>query len=193
MFVSRFQLITSAMIGFMALTAPAQQTSYPKEIRGYKVERAAVEMKKIGKDDKPFQSDPDTLIRFGEARLVNATPFVINMEIPMVVAPVAQKGHVDFLVFEDMVVNGTPVEIEEYKHEFDLPNKHELELKHPLRFTINVPNAMLAAIGEWTNSKERWPVTGRVYVFGRYQKFLVTFKRTIPVELDLTMRNPLHK
>ena len=200
MFVTHFMNHTGfqialaiGLIGLLPSATHLQQPTYPKEIRGYKVERAAVEMKKTTKDAQPFESDPDNLIRFGEVRLASATPVGIKMEIPIVVAPVTQKGHVDFLVFEDIVVNGTPVEIDEYKHEFDLPNHHELELKHPLRFTINTPNLMLAALSEWTNSKERWPVTGRVYVFGRYKKFLMTFKRTIPVELDLTMRNPLHK
>jgi hypothetical protein len=36
-----------------------------------------------------------------------------------------------------------------------------------------------------------WPVTGRVYVFGRFKKFLFSFKRVVPVELSLTLPNPL--
>ena len=51
-------------------TNPATQ----KEIRGYKVERAAVEMKKDKDKNGPFNPDPDTLIRFGEARLAGVTP-----------------------------------------------------------------------------------------------------------------------
>jgi hypothetical protein len=162
----------------------SQQSVYPKEIRGYKVERAAVEMKKAKKA-------PDALIRLGEARLARVTPLGISLEIPIVVAPVAQKGHVDFLVFEDMVVNGTQVQIDEYHRAFDLPNRRELVLSEPLRFYVYLPNAMLAALGEWTDSKQTWRITGRVYVFGKYKRFLFTFKRAIPVELDLTIRNPL--
>jgi len=52
---------------------------------------------------------------------------------------------------------------------------------------------MLDAIGEWTDWKETWPVTGRVYVFGKFKKSLFSFKRCVPVELDLTMRNPLRE
>jgi len=177
----------------------SQQRTYPKEIRGYKVERSAVVMKKDQdkkdkKDDnQPTVSNPDGLIRFGEPRLAVPTALGIRLEIPIVVAPVTQKGHVDFLMFEDMVVNETPVEIDEYKRSFDLPNKKEMVLHEPLRFTVNLPNAVLGVLGELTVPKETWRVTGRVYVFGRYKKFLFTFKRTIPVELDLTMRNPLRK
>ena len=174
-----------------------QQKAYPSEIRGYKVERAAVQLKKNSSKTQPtsqtYDSNPDELIRFGQPKVMKVTPLGVKLEIPVVVSPVTQKGKVDFLLFENMVVNGTPVEIEEYKHSFSLPNNKDLVLDHPLKFTVNVPNTILAAIGEWTNSKERWLVTGRVYVFGRYKKFLFTFKRTIPVELNLTIRNPMRK
>jgi hypothetical protein len=171
----------------------SQQRTYPKEIRGYKVERAAVEMKKDEKPNGPFQSDPDTLVRFGEARLSGVTPFGIKLEIPLVIAPVTQKGRVDVLMFEEMVINGTPVEIEDYVREFDLPNKTERILDEPLRLSVNLPHAMLAGIGELTQAKETWPVTGRVYVLGHYKKFLFTFKRAVPVEIDLTIKNPMRK
>ena len=111
--------------------------------------------------------------------------------MPIVVSPVKQSGHIDFLMFEDMVVNGTSVEIDEYHRAFDLPNKEPLTLREPLRIYIYIPSALLAAIGEWSDSKETWPVTGRVYVFGKFKKYLVSFKRCIPVELNVTMRNPL--
>jgi hypothetical protein len=166
-----------------------QQRTYPKELRGYKIERTTVEMKKARKGE----SNPDELIRFGEARFASITPLGISLAIPIVVAPVIQKGHVDFLLFEDMVVNGTSVQIDEYHRGFDLPNKKDLVLKEPLKFYVYLPSAVLAALDEWTNSKESWRVTGRVYVFGRYKKYLFTFKRSIPVELDLTIKNPLRK
>src|SRR5215204_3063879 len=179
----------------------SQTPTYPKDIRGYKVERTAVEMKRdqSTKNDKknnnngPVDSDPNSLIRFGEPELAKLTPLGIRLDIPIVVGPVTQKGHVDFLLFEDMVVNGIPVRIDEYRRGFDLPNKDDLVLDKPLKFTVNLPNAMLGVLGEVIDSQETWLVTGRVYVFGRYKKFLFTFKRTIPVEINLTMRNPLRK
>jgi hypothetical protein len=92
-----------------------------------------------------------------------------------------------------MVVNDIPVQIDEYHRSFDLPNKEELTLREPVKFYIYLPNAVLAAIDEWSNSKERWLVTGRVYVFGNFKKSIFSFKRCIPVELNLTMRNPLRE
>lgn len=201
--------------------ASAQTRTYPKEIRGYKVERRVVEVKKPEKQNgKPGtnsgtnpatnqsqsgsnssdgqtssasdpESDEDALIQFGKPQLARVTPLGITFEVPIVVSPVNQSGHIDFLMFEDMVVNGSSVEIAEYHRSFDLPNKGPLTLRDPLRFYIYLPSAVLAAIGEWSDSKETWLVTGRIYVFGKFKKGPFPFKRYIPVELKVTMRNPL--
>ena len=188
-------IITLAVFAPAAL---AQTRSYPKEIRGYKVERAVVELKKPKRNSKQRDaenqrddSDIDQLIDFGQPQLARVTPLGVTLEIPIVVAPIKQSGHVEFLVFEDMVVNGTSVEIDEYHRDFDLPNKHPLTLQKPVRVYLYLPQAALATIGELTDSKQTWPVTGRVYVFGKFKKGIFSGKRCVPVELNLTMRNPL--
>jgi hypothetical protein len=182
------------------LPAQAQTQGLPKEIRGYKVEHAVVEVKKQKKpSDKTAgqqtgsELDTNALIGFGDAQVAGLSPLGISLVIPMVVAPVEQKGRVDFLVFEDMVVNGTSVQIDEYQRSFELPNKEPLTLPNPVKFYIYLPSVVLAAIDEWGNSKDRWLVTGRVYVFGKFKKSFVSFKRCIPVELNFTMRNPLRE
>ena len=200
----------------IATSVIAQTRSYPKEIRGYKVERTVVEIKKpetkdaassgdksrdgnqnaansAGQvnDQSNSDADVDALIKLGKPQLARVTPLGVTFEVPIVVAPVKQSGHIDFLLFEDMIVNGTSVEIDEYHRAFDLPNKQPLTLREPLRFYIYLPNAVLAGIDEWTNSKETWPVTGRIYVFGKFKKGWFSFKRCVPVELNVTMRNPL--
>lgn len=181
------------IVTFVTAPALAQTRTYPDKIRGYKVERTVVEMKKpegqtngTGSD-----SDVDSLIKLGDPKVARVTPLGITFEVPIVVAPVKQSGHVDFLVFEDMNINGRSVDIDEYQHEFELPNKKPATLKSPLRIYIYLPNALLAALGEWTESKDTWPVTGRVYVFGKFKKSIFSFKRVVPVELNMTMKNPL--
>ena len=181
------------ILGYLLLccsVAQTQQTNYPREIRGYKVERTAVEVKQNGRKSN---APPNTLLRFGEAKLARVTPLGITLEIPLVISPITQKGRVHELLFQDIVVNGTPVQIDDYLRPFDLPNKRDLVLKEPLSFFVSLPNTMLAGISELADSKDTWPVTGRVYVLGRYKKFLLTFKRAVPVEIDLTIKNPLKK
>ncbi len=208
----RFVAISCVVLIFVSslTTVWPQVRTYPKEIRGYKVERTVVEIKKPEtkssksgsnsqnrNDAKQSDStdssagDVDELIQLGKPQLERITPLGITFEVPIVVAPVKQSGHVDFLVFEEMVVNGTSVNIDEYHRVFDLPNRQPLTLREPLRFYIYLPSAMLAALGDWSDTKETWPVSGRVYVFGKFKKGLFSFKRVVPVELNLSMRNPL--
>lgn len=207
--------------GALGVSVPAQTREYPKEIRGYKVERTAVELRGSTNQPKttssrtpattdqnpppvvppapqtssspvaPPPDDVDQLITFGRPSVARVTPLGISLHVPVVVAPIKQSGHVDFLLFEDMTVNEHSVEIDEYHRGFNLPTKKPLTLHEPLQFYIYLPVAALAAIDEWSNSKDTWPVSGRVYVCGKYRKFLFSFKRCVPVELDLTMRNPL--
>ncbi|HEX8139045.1 MAG TPA: hypothetical protein VF544_15865 [Pyrinomonadaceae bacterium] len=173
----------------VAATTPR---AYPKEIRGYKLARAKVEIKKSKDGPGQAGTDADALIQFGEPRIAGMTPLGITLEVPVTVAAVKQGGRVDFLSFEDMVVNGTPVTIEDYMRSFKLPNKSPVLLPEPVRVFISTPRALLGALGEWNSSKEVWPVTGRVYVFGHFKKFLgFTFKRVVPVELNATLPNPL--
>ena len=175
--------------GVCAMAAQAQSLTYPKEIRGYKVERAVIELK----DSKTPVGTENDLIRLGDPQGVSMSPLGITLEIPIVVSPVKQKGKVDFLVFEEMVVNGTSVQIDEYHRAFALPNKNPLTLREPLKFSVYLPNAVLAALGELRDSKEKWVISGRVFVFGRFKKSIFSFKRCIPIELDLTIQNPLKR
>lgn len=185
------------------LVGPAQTPrAFPKEIRGYKLQRAKVEIKKPrdakGQDHStgsaaatPATTEADALIQFGEPRIAKMTPLGITMEVPVTVSAVKQGGRVDFLTFEDMVVNGTPVTIEDYMRPFDLPNKQAVLLPEPVQVFISTTRALLGALGDWNTSKDVWPVTGRVYVFGRFKKFLFSFKRVVPVELNLSLPNPM--
>jgi hypothetical protein len=166
---------------------------YPKEIRGYKVELAKVEIRKPAKagDTAEGQDDEETLIQLGEPKVTSLSPLGIGLEVPVRVAAVKQGGRVDFLTFEEMTVNGTSVTVNEYQHSFDLPTREPVNLSQPVSIYISTPRALLGALGEWSQPKDIWPVTGRVYVFGRFKKFLFKFKRVVPIELNLSFRNPL--
>ena len=96
-----------------ASPASAQTRDYPKEIRGYKVERAVVEVKRSDakeiksgdksqtpqqtsananeQTDNQTRSDPDTLIQLGKPQLARITPLGVTVEVPIVVAPVKRS------------------------------------------------------------------------------------------------------
>ena len=167
----------------------------PDEIRGYKVQRAQVSVKREGaksSDPKvPVEDGSDAMVQVGEPRLVSIRPFGITFEVPITVAALDKGGEVDFLVFEDIKVNGSAVTIEEFQQKFSIPNKKPADLPAPILVYISTPTALIGAVSEWRNSKETWPVSGRVYVFGRFKKFIFKFKRVVPIDFDLLIDNPL--
>ena len=198
-------------VGSLATLAIAGQsnlkTDLPKEVRGYKVHRAEVELQKTAdakKEDKgdsrkrraeeepEYQQDEPLLVRLGEPKLVSASPLGVTFDVPVIIGAIKQQGEVDRLVFEDMRVNDIAVNIDDYAHKFKLPNKEPLTLQPPLRIFVSTPQAVLRTIDELLNSKQTWPVTGRVYVCGHFKRFLFKFKRAVPVELNTSIRNPVN-
>jgi hypothetical protein len=163
----------------------------PKEVRDYKVERAQVEVKRARNPRNERVEDPEIPLRLGEALLVRVSPLGVTFDVPVIVAAVKQEGDVEQLVFEDIRVNDMPVTVDDYLHPFALPNRQPLTLAPPLRVFVSTPRALLSTIDELLNSREVWPVTGRVYVCGRFKKFLMKFKRAIPIELRASINNPL--
>ncbi len=208
----KYQSLLIMMVLLSAFVVIAQQTNedtarpMPKEVRGYKIHRAQVEMKKPGESGKKkpdneseqekFEKDEydetePLLVRLGDPKLVEVTPLGVTFDVPVILAAVKQQGDVDLLVFEDMKVNDIPVTLDDYVHPFKLPNKEPLTLAPSVRIFVSTPQAVLRTIDEVFNSKEVWPVTGRIYVCGHFKKFLFTFKRAVPVELQTSIRNPV--
>ena len=198
-------LLTSALVA-LAQTNEGTTRPMPKEVRGYKIHRAQVEMKKPSESGKKkpdkksekekFERDEydetePLLVRLGDPELVGVTPLGVTFDIPVILAAVKHQGDVDLLVFEDMKVNDTPVTLDDYVHPFKLPHKEPLTLVPSVRIFVSTPQAFLRTIDDVFNSKEVWPVTGRIYVCGKFKKFVFTFKRAVPVELETTIRNPL--
>jgi hypothetical protein len=208
MTVCSYRCFLILLVLTFAITVSAQQSNestksdaLPKEIRGYKIHRAQVELKKPKESDKKkpngksetdeYDETEPLLIRLGEAQLVSATPLGVTFDVPVVLAAVKQEGDVDRLVFEDMSVNDTPVNIEDYVHAFKLPNKEPLSLAPPVRIFVSTPQALLRTVDELLNSKEVWQVTGRIYVCGHFKNYLLKFKRAVPVEVQTSINNPL--
>lgn len=204
------KLIIACAISTVAISIAGQSNnnqSLPKEVRGYKVHRAEVELKKTAdakNEDKgdsrkrrtaeepDYQQDEPLLVRLGEPKLVSASPLGVTFDVPVIIGAIKQQGEVDRLVFEDMQVNDIAVNIDDYAHKFKLPNKEPLTLQPPLRIFVSTPQAVLRTIDELLNSKEQWPVTGRVYVCGHFKRFLFKFKRAVPVELNTSIKNPVN-
>jgi type II restriction enzyme len=163
----------------------------PTEIDGYKVETAKVEVKRPG--DANSAGGADAVVKIGPPQVARVTPLGVTLEILLTVNPVKQGGRVERLRFENVKVNDTDVDIDDYVAAFDLPGKKPLQLKYPVRVFVSAPGALANVVGNIWREKETWPVSGRVYVFGRFKKFLLKFKRVVPVDFSLTIPNPLRR
>lgn len=205
----RKSALASLLLSLTLLVSSQAQKSeneYPKEIRGYKVTAAKVEVKRqkdsqtnnkdqSSNDDKKQTPngavETDALVQIGEPKLVRVTPLGVTFEIPVTVSAVKQGGKVNLLVFENMSVNNTIVTMEDYTTSFDIPNEAAKDLPHPITVFVSTPNAVANIFGEVMNSQKTWPVKGRVYVCGHYNKFIFKFKRAVPIEIDTSITNPL--
>lgn len=190
----------------------------PKTVRGYKVERVQIKLKgraskeKVeggngkggsssdGADDKSRDRNAEggddaeaarELIRFGEPRVVSFSLFKIELDFPVEIAAVEQRGRIDRLVFEEITINGVPVEVADYTSAFQLPNNQSLRLPEPLRVTVTTPRALLATFEELRTPKNDWKIVGRIYALGKFNKLFFTFRRAVPIELDLSVPNPI--
>lgn len=163
----------------------------PDEIRGYKVHRRAKVSVGTPAGEKKSKEDSNVAVKFDAPELVEITPLGATLEVFAELTVFGQSARVDFLAFRDFRVNNLKVEIEEYKTPFEIEKNKPLRLKKPVRIFIGAAQAVKGGLREVLRSEDRWPVTGRVFVFGKFRKFGFNFKRVVPVDANLEIANPL--
>lgn len=192
--LSRFFLKMSVFLclcgvfAFSSVSVSAQDL--PDKIRGYKVYDAKIS---VGTNDD--KTDPKTKsaasVKVGEPELIEVTLSAITFELSAEISGFEQSGTVDFLTFRDFRVNDLPVEIEDYTESFEFKKNQSVKLPKPARISLGAAQALRGAIRESKQSKPEWLVTGRVFVFGRFKKFGFSFKRVVPVAVNIKIKNPL--
>jgi len=162
----------------------------PKEIRGYKVYQTKVSV--VTPTEKTAAKDQSEMfVKVGEPRLVDVSLTRIAFELSAEINSSAQTGTVDFIAFHDFRVNGLTVEVEEYRESFEFRKNRSIDLSKPLKIFISAGQALHGALNETEKSKDEWTVTGRIFVFGRFKKSFFKFKRVVPIEINLKIKNPL--
>jgi len=162
----------------------------PNEIRGYKVYRAEISVKnKIEKNGATDKSE--TFVKIGEPEIVDVSLTGITLEISAEIESSSQSGTVDFLTFHDFRADNLALEVEEYKESFQLEKNKAVILPKPIKIFLSTKQTLRGAFKEMKESKEEWTVTGRVFVFGRFKKSFLKFKRVVPIEINLKIKNPL--
>jgi hypothetical protein len=104
---------------------------------------------------------------------------------------VPQTGRVDFLTFHDFRINGLPITIDEYREPFKFQKGRPVYLPQPLEINVGTIELLRAARKGSDEFRGEWTVTGRVFVFGKFRRFGMEFRRVVPVDIDLKIKNPL--
>lgn len=175
---------------FLLSFSLAHAQDFPKEIRGYKVQRAKIAVKT--KSEKTETKDKSEVsVKIGEPELIDVSLTGIKFEISAEIESLEQSGTVDFLTFQDFRVNDLKVDVEEYKESFEIKKNQTVALPKPIEIFIGTTQTLRGALKETKESKDEWTVTGRIFVFGRFKKSFLKFKRVVPIEINFKIKNPL--
>lgn len=175
---------------FFIFFANADAQKLPKEIRGYKVQRAKISIKNES-EKSGATHESEAFVRVGEPELIDVSLTGIRFALSAEIDSLGQSGTVDFLTFHDFRVNGLKVEIEEYKDSFHFKKGEKIVLPKPIEIFVGAGQTLLAAMKEAKESKMEWTVTGRIFVFGQFKKSFLKFKRVVPIEINLKIKNPI--
>jgi hypothetical protein len=185
-------LLSFVSVGFVILLyfPFALSQDLPKEIRGYKLYKTKISVKNAA--DKTTEKEPfEAAVKVGEPDLVDVSLTGITFEITAEIKAFEQSGKVDFLTFQDFHVNGLEVEVDEYRARFAFKKGEIILLPKPARLFLGTGQVLKAAWKEMTESRKEWRITGRVFVFGKFRKMGFNFKRVVPVDIDLNIKNPV--
>lgn len=179
---------------FILLTAamPLSAQNLPDRILGYKVHKTNIT---VDNSANAFQDNgkSDALVSISEPKLEDVSLTGITLSVFAAIKALDQSGKVDFLTFHDFRVYGIPVEIEKYDTPFSFTKNEPVNLPKPATLFLPTTRLLKAAWNETTNAKDTWDVTGRIFVFGKFRKMGFNFKRVVPVDVRLTIKNPLKK
>ncbi len=177
-------LIAFAVCSILSFSVSAQEL--PKKIRGYKVHQEVIVLTSNGSKET------------GKPHIVVGTPTVSDISLSGVTLAImgeleaaGHDGRVELMSFHDFRVNNVAVEVAEFSIPFTVSKRGKTSLPAPATVFLPTTNILNAAWKEMTESREDWSITGRVFVFGRFKKFGFSFRRVIPVDVRLKIKNPL--
>ena len=186
----KFAATTAGFI--LLLLAPvAFSQTLPSKIRGYKVYDTKIIV--VNEDDIDAKNvDANAAVRLLKPKIASVGLTGVTVEVIAEMTPLDRSGSVDMMTFKDFRVNNIPIEIDEYNAKFEFKKGEKITFVKPARVSINTANIAKGAYKELVDSKEDWIISGTVFVFGKFKKFGIGFKRVIPVRIDLKIKNLLH-
>ncbi|MBP6003863.1 MAG: hypothetical protein KA746_10560 [Pyrinomonadaceae bacterium] len=181
----------STIIIFLVLLASASTAfgqALPKKILGYKVYQADIT---IGSTTSVGTKGQDASVLISPPSIVDLGWNGVTIEINGSLSAIQQSGRVDFITFRDFTINGVPVDVQEYRHSFAFKRGVGTSLPRPAQALVRTSSLAKAAFKEIIETKDEWAISGTALVFGRFNKYGMSFKRVVPVNVHLTIPNPV--
>lgn len=172
------------------LIVPTIAQDYPEKIRGYKVHKTKISVKNVGEKTSD-KDDSEAFVTIGEPKVTDVSITGVTLEITVEMFAVEHKGKIEFLTFKDFRVNGMSVDIAEYQNPFEFEKNKKIALPKPVTIFVRTDQSVLGVLGQVVSPKEKWDVTGTVFVFGKFKKSGFNFKRVIPVQVNIKIKNPI--
>ena len=172
----------SALIFLVVIAAFGFSQDLPSKIRGYKVYKKAVS---VTSTDGPAGS-----LKISTPSVEDVSFSSVKVAVTIGMDGVSETGRVDFLTFHDFKINGIPVTIDEYIEPFGFKKGQTVSLPKPLEINVGTIHLLDAARKGTDAFRGEWSVTGRVFVFGKFRKYGMKFRRVVPVDIDLRIKNP---
>lgn len=177
------------MAAFLLCALSAAAQDWPDKINGYKVYDSKISI--TTSDLLTDSTDNAAHIKLTDPKLADISLSGAIIEIGATVTSTKQSGNIDVVTFRDIFVNGFRVDVEDYKHKFVFKKGESTALPKPARITLKTSSLPRAVYNELMGSKTELSVTGTAFVFGKFKKMGFSFKRVVPVKLDLRVKNPL--
>jgi len=167
------------------LISSAQSQELPKKIRGYKVHSEILTLR-----NEP-RSKGQPFVVVGQPSVMDISISGVSLAVTAELSSAGYEGRVDMLSFRDFTINGLPVEVRDLNIPFNIEKTGSTVLPGPATVFLPTSKVLRAAWSEVTNSKDEWDIRGRIFVFGKFKKFGFNFKRVVPVDVQLRIKNPL--
>jgi hypothetical protein len=168
----------------LSLVSNAQTTELPKKIRGYKVHSETLKItNEPAAEGKPY-------VVVGRPNVSNISISGVTLAVSAELRSAGYEGRVDRVSFRDFTVNGLAVEVRDLESPFDIEKTGTTVLPGPATIFLPASKVLRGAWSEVTNSKNEWTVNGLILVFGKFKKFGFSFKRVVPVDVQLRIKNP---
>src|SRR5690606_274678 len=175
-------------LGSAAAFAQQPDVPLPKKIRGYKVHDEILKYTFPAEND----SEPKEFTAvIAEPVLKGVTLTGLSFSLDAEITSLKQGGTIEIISFHYFRVNHIPVAVNEFAEPFMLKKGVAFRLPEPVTIELSAIGMIRGAWQEMRDSREKWIVTGRIFVFGKFKKFGFHFRRVVPVDVVIAIDNPV--